>query len=139
MTKISKVRPDKKLLAFTFAILCLPVFAEDKWASTDVNVRTGPGASFAVMGQLRTNEKVEIFNIASGWAQILFENVEGYVSDSLLLSERPQTPAEQETARIEKERRQAETEKEKAKAKRLHILIVIGGIIGTFVILKFRQ
>ena len=88
-------RINKKLLIIpVITFFCLAVSAEDKWASQEINVRTGPGTSFDVMGRLFKNEKVEVFSVVDGWAQILFENAEGYVRENLLLLERIKTPEE---------------------------------------------
>jgi len=128
----------KNLLFISFILtFCLPVFAEDKWASAEINVRTGPGTSFDIMGQLNKNEQVEVFSTVNGWDQILFENVEGYVREDLLLTERIKTPEEEEAARIAAELAKAEQEKAQKKARFYHILIIIGGIIGVLFILKF--
>jgi uncharacterized protein YgiM (DUF1202 family) len=122
------------LLIPVFIFLCSIAYPEDKWASAEVNVRTGPGTSFDIMGRLNKNEKVEIFNIINGWAKILFENVEGYVNNDFLLSERIKTPEEEEAARIAEELERKKQEKERRKSRILHLLIVIVGIAGTILI-----
>jgi len=105
--------------------------ANDRWASGEINVRTGPGTTFDIMGKLNSNEKVVVFSVVSGWAQILFENVEGYVSYDLLLAKPMGTSAEEEAlAQLEKERQ----EKERLKSRRWHILIIVIGILGTILI-----
>jgi uncharacterized protein YgiM (DUF1202 family) len=124
------------LLIPVFIFLCSFAYSEDKWASTEINVRTGPGTRFDIMGQLNKNEKVEIFSIINGWAKILFEDVEGYVNNDFLLSERIKTPEEEEAARIAEELEREKQEKERRKSRFFHILIIIVGIVGTILILK---
>ena len=121
----------KMPLAILALFLCLAVSAEDKWASGEINVRTGPGTNYDIMGQLYTNEKVEVFDSVGGWALILFENIKGYVSEELLLSERIKTPEEEEAARIAAELERERQEKERQKSRFYHVIIIIVGIIGT--------
>jgi|GEM_PF-3161532 len=134
-------RVNKKWVVIPiFALFCFGVFAEDnRWASTAINVRTGPGTSFAIMGQLYTGERIEVFNIVNGWAQIRFENVEGFVNANLLLSEPPQTPEEIEAARIAAElEAELEAERERrrtARARRWRVVFIVIGIISTILIL----
>jgi hypothetical protein len=129
--------------AIVFGILffftCFNICSEELWASADINVRTGPGTSYDVMGQLYQNEKVEIFDIIDGWAQILFDGVEGYVKADLLLQERILTAEEEEeAARIVAEQERQRLEQEQKRARFRHvvktILFAIVGIIGFIVI-----
>ena len=129
----------KKLIVIPlFISFCFIASAEDRWASDQINVRTGPGTGFDIMGQLDRNEKIEVFDVINGWAQILFENVEAYVSYELLLPERIKTPEEEEIARIAAELEKEKQEKERLKARIIHIIIIIIGIIGTVLILFFK-
>ena len=133
-------RINKTLLIIpVITVFCFAVSAEDKWASGEVNVRTGPGTTYDIMGQLYKNEKVEIFDVVNGWAQILFENVEGYVSNDLLLTEQTKTPEEEEAARMAAELEKAKQEKERSKSRIIHILIIIAGIAGTVLFIKIKS
>jgi hypothetical protein len=127
------------MLFFIFFSLCLNAFSEDMWASAEVNVRTGPGPNYDIMGQLYKNEKIEIFDIVNGWAQILFEETEGYVRADLLFAERILTPEEEEAARIAAEQKRIRLEQEQKKAQFLHIVkiivFVIVGILGFIIII----
>ncbi|MDR3266830.1 MAG: SH3 domain-containing protein [Tannerella sp.] len=129
------------MLFFVFFSRCLNAFSEDRWASAEVNVRTGPGPNYDIMGQLYKNEKIEIFDIVNNWAQILFEKTEAYVRVDLLLAERILTPEEEEAARIAAEQERIRLEKEQKKAKFLHIIktivFVIVGILGFIIIVLF--
>jgi uncharacterized protein YgiM (DUF1202 family) len=115
------------------------------WASDEINVRTGPGPNYDIMGQLYKNEKIEIFDITNNWAQILFEKAEAYVRVDLLLAERILTPEEEEAAKIAAaiaaEQERIRLEKEQKKAKFLHIIktivFVIVGILGFIIIIFF--
>jgi hypothetical protein len=126
------------ILVTLFFFLYLEAFSEELWASVDVNVRTGPGTGYDVMGQLYKNEQVEIFDIVDGWAQILFEGVEGYIRADLLFQERILTPEEEEEARIAAEQERLRLEQEQKRARFLHVvktvLFIIAGIIGFIVI-----
>ena len=138
-TMVYRKAKRKLLLAQFFLFFCFGVSGEDRWASGSVNVRTGPGITYDVMGQLQKNEKVEVFNEVKGWAQILFENIEGYVSMELLLEERIKTPEEEEAARIEAEREKAKQEKELLISRILRGLIIAAGIAGTIFIARLPK
>jgi uncharacterized protein YgiM (DUF1202 family) len=122
----------KPLFCLVFTFLCFAVSAESRWASAEINVRTGPGTSYDIMGQLYKNEKLEVFNMVNGWAQILFENVEGYVSSDLLLLEPIKSSAEEVTAELEN----AKQGKERLKSRIIHIVIIAAAILGVIIILK---
>jgi len=53
-----------------------------------LNVRSGPSADFAVVGQLTRNTRVEILERPSQWFKIKSGNVEGYVNSSMLAEEK---------------------------------------------------
>jgi uncharacterized protein YgiM (DUF1202 family) len=129
------------MLFLYFYFLCLNSFSEDMWASAEINVRTGPGPNYDIMGQLYKNEKIEIFDITNNWARILFEKAEAYVRVDLLLAERILTPEEEEAARLAAEQERIRLEKEQRKAKFLHIIktivFVIVGILGFIIIIFF--
>ena len=133
------VRINKKLLFIPVIMLfCFAVSAEDiRWAKDSVKVRTGPGTTYDEMGFLFANEKVEVFSVVNSWAQILFENVEGYVGDTWLLSEPITSEEESEAARKAAEIERELEEKARSKSRRLHILIIAIGIVGLIVIFKF--
>jgi uncharacterized protein YgiM (DUF1202 family) len=138
-----------------FLCICLNAFSDggakrpliqevidEKWASAGVNVRTGPGVKFDVMGQLYKNEKVEIFDVIGGWAKISFEGVEAYVSSEYLLPERIKTP-EEEKAALEAAEKAAEIERQRLEdaQKELRIFYIkkialfsIVGILGFILI-----
>lgn len=53
--------------------------------SSNLNVRTGPGTSYAVRAQLAKGETVLRFSSQNGWSRILYHGTQiGYVSDTYL-------------------------------------------------------
>ena len=52
--------------------------------STNLNVRTGPGSNYGVIGTLRNNDKVEIIKEVDGWYEIKFNGKVGYASKSYI-------------------------------------------------------
>ncbi|MGG5460729.1 SH3 domain-containing protein [Clostridium sp. B9] len=62
----------------------LPPTSEDKIGAVKVgsslNVRSGPGSSYGVIGSLRNNDKVTITKEVNGWYEIKFNGKKGYVS-----------------------------------------------------------
>lgn len=131
------------LICVFFFCLRIPVFADEyKWSSGVVNVRTGPGTNYEIMGQLYKNEQVEIFSTVNGWAQILFEDVEAYVSGDLLRAERILTPEEEAAAEIaaeiERQEREAEERALRIRGILKTILFAFVGIAGFVLIVKKR-
>ena len=60
------------------------------YAKSDVNVRSGPDASYERMGHLNRGDSVEITGIAdNGWYRIKFKGGEYFVSGSYLSAEKP--------------------------------------------------
>ncbi|EGT3617092.1 enterotoxin [Clostridium perfringens] len=48
--------------------------------NSTLNMRSGPGSNYSVIGTLRNNDKVEIIKEVSGWYEIRFNDKSGYVS-----------------------------------------------------------
>ena len=77
-----------------------------KEVSTDsLNVRTGPGTSYAVIGKLNTGAKVEVISENNGWSKINYNNITAYVSSGYLkmVSTSTQTPTPNPTPDINTE------------------------------------
>lgn len=56
-----------------------------KTSGGNLNVRSGPGTSFASLGQLSNGAQVTVYNISNGWASISYNNNKiGYVSSAYL-------------------------------------------------------
>ena len=49
-----------------------------------LNMRSGPGGNYGVIGTLRNNDKVEIIKEVDGWYEIKFNGKDGYVSKSYI-------------------------------------------------------
>ncbi|MDR1179433.1 MAG: SH3 domain-containing protein [Spirochaetales bacterium] len=131
----------KLFICIFFFCVGISVFADEyRWSSGVVNVRTGPGTNYEIMGQLYKNEKVEIFNSVNGWAQILFEDVEAYVSGDLLRAERILTPEEvaaaELAAEVERQEREAEERALRIRGILKTVLFVFVGIVGFVIIVK---
>jgi len=58
-----------------------------------VNVRSGPGTSYQVVGSIKAQSLVTILDIQSGWAKIRFGEVQGWVNDDFLALEEQAAPA----------------------------------------------
>ena len=63
-------------------------------STNNLNVRTGPGTSYAVIGKLNTGSKVEVISESNGWSKIKYSNKTAYVSSGYLrvVSTSTQTP-----------------------------------------------
>jgi uncharacterized protein YraI len=53
-------------------------------AESGVNVRSGPGTNYAVIGALSAGETVDAGNCGGGWCQVSFSGGTGYVSGNYL-------------------------------------------------------
>lgn len=72
-------------LALVGALSAGAALAEDAIATTELNVRSGPGTSFAVVDVLAANERVTMSECqASGWCYITHDGPDGWVSASYL-------------------------------------------------------
>ena len=68
--------------------------AGDRWATSAVNVRQGPGTSYKVIAGLSVGQKVQITDVKiDGWQQIRRDGKAAYVSAKYLSSEAPATRA----------------------------------------------
>lgn len=61
-----------------------------------LNVRSGPGTSYSILGTLKDKTAITIFSLNKGWAQINFGGRKGYVSNAYL---RFYSPMAESTAR----------------------------------------
>ncbi|MBS4174328.1 N-acetylmuramoyl-L-alanine amidase [Bacillus sp. FJAT-49736] len=57
---------------------------DQRIVTADLNVRKGPGTSYAVLTVLKKNTKVTVLKESNGWANIEFGTLKGYVSTSYL-------------------------------------------------------
>lgn len=58
--------------------------AATAYATTNVNVRTGPGPGYAQVDVLRTGEQVEIDRCRGSWCYVIKRGPDGWVSASYL-------------------------------------------------------
>lgn len=61
-------------------------------AQNGLNLRTGPGTGYSIIGKIPYGTKVELLNAGSTWSRIRFSQKEGYVS-SRYLGDAPGQPA----------------------------------------------
>ncbi len=76
--------------------------AETSWVDDQVrlNLRTGPGSQFRIVGSVETGDSVQILNRGDGWIEVRAEGKSGWVPEGFLKSE---PPAVVKLARIETE------------------------------------
>ena len=67
------------LLLSTGAALALPATAQ-----TDLNVRSGPGTQYQVVGSIQGGETVDVGSCAGSWCQVSFNGGSGYASRNYL-------------------------------------------------------
>lgn len=48
--------------------------------SSSLNMRSGPGSSYSIIGVLRNNDSVEIIDEFNGWYEVIFNGKKGYAS-----------------------------------------------------------
>jgi uncharacterized protein YgiM (DUF1202 family) len=79
----------KKTLALLFFFFSITVTnAETYLAKQDVNVRSGPGSKYDLLGVINSGDKLEVLEISGAWAKISFKsNEEGYVSLNFIQQE----------------------------------------------------
>jgi len=86
------------LLAFvltaTATVLCAPAAsAESAWVRGEIrlNVRTGPGTQFRIVGTAKTGDGVEILSSDGDWEKIRLseENISGWIPEGYLEAEPP--------------------------------------------------
>ena len=58
--------------------------AADAFATDDVNVRSGPGTSYAVVGVLGAGTRVQMNQCREGWCSVEQGNLNGWASQSYL-------------------------------------------------------
>lgn len=92
-------------LIATAALLALagPAQAQRAWVKDEVrlNIRTGPGTQYRILGGLSTGDSVEVLSRGEGWTQVRGNGLEGWIPEGFLQEEAP--------ARILLERYQADT------------------------------
>jgi len=80
------------LSAFALALLlAAPAAAETGWVDDQVrlNLRTGPGNQFRILGSVETGDSVDILQRGDGWIEVRSEGKTGWVPEGYLKSEPP--------------------------------------------------
>lgn len=75
--------------------------------ATILNVRSGPDASYTILGKLSNGEKIEVIEIKQGWYKISFGGKEGWVAGDFInqagssdSTKAPSTPAEKPANKV---------------------------------------
>ena len=77
----------KTLFVFLF-MFSLGKAAEYYQATTQINIRSGPGKDFLIVGSIAKGDSVVIDSIISEWGQVIINNkLKGYASMEYLTSE----------------------------------------------------
>jgi SH3 domain protein len=88
--------------------------AERAWVKDEVrlNVRTGAGVQYRILGAITTGDSVEVISHTEGWTQVRAgEGVEGWIPEGFL--------QEQPPARVRLERFEADTAEQRARLDKL--------------------
>ena len=68
-------------LVLTMLAVAIPAMAASQvYATTDINVRNGPGLSYSIIGSLDKNEVVTKLGTSGNWTKINFNGKTGYVN-----------------------------------------------------------
>ena len=67
--------------------------------STTVNVRQEANTSSTIVTTLALNTEVQVYSEENGWSRVMVNNVEGYISTSLLSNSKQETSRGQSTSR----------------------------------------
>lgn len=92
------------LMVVALLVPAAPSRAERAWIKDEVrlNIRTGPGTQFRILGVLTTGDSVEVLSRGEGWTQVRGKGgVDGWIPVGFLQPEAP--------ARIRLERHEADT------------------------------
>lgn len=82
--KISKTITILVALAFVFIVSISAALAAPAQATTAVNVRSGPGTSFSVLGVLLTGQTVNVTRCEGSWCYVEKTGPDGWVSGRFL-------------------------------------------------------
>ena len=63
---------------------------ETMYATSNVNVRSGPGTNYKILGVLGAGEPIQRISAeASGWSKVIYNGEEAYISSGCLSSQKP--------------------------------------------------
>jgi uncharacterized protein YraI len=77
---ISKLTSGLAIGAAALLISVSGAFAVEAEATGSVNVRTGPGTSYGVVGVLQPGDRVDISRQSGGWCRVALSGPDGWVS-----------------------------------------------------------
>jgi SH3 domain protein len=89
--------------ALVAGMLSAPVArAETGWVDDQVrlNLRTGPGNQYRILGSIETGDSVQILSRGDDWVQVSADGKQGWVPDGFL---QPEPPAKVKLERLENE------------------------------------
>ena len=89
-------------VAATTAVICTSAFAANVVSTTDVNVRSGPDNSYAVLTVMRKGTSSEKLGMNGNWVKVKVNGKTGYVYKSFLKEDAAsaETPTEKKTVSI---------------------------------------
>ncbi|MBX3597470.1 MAG: SH3 domain-containing protein [Rhizobiaceae bacterium] len=67
---------------FALSASTLSAFAYVAYTTGNVNMRSGPGTTFEVLGTLSSGTQVDVNQCQNGWCYIRVGNLKGWVSDN---------------------------------------------------------
>ncbi len=74
MTGIDSARSGSRVLAIlgTLMLLATPSLAERSWVKDELvlNLRSGPGNEFRILGVIKTGDEIDVLERASEWTQV---------------------------------------------------------------------
>lgn len=116
------------------SIAASDVTGTGKVTSDSLNVRSGPGKDFDVMGKVYSGNKIDIVGIDGDWLKIEYNNSEGYVSSEYVEYELDEVEEEiieeEEPQPVEEIIEENETEDEPVYDYR-----IVFGIVGAIIVL----
>ncbi len=81
------------VLAFALSLAITgPALAEQAWVKDELrlNVRTGPGTQYRILGAVGTGDKMEILKRTEGWTRVRIKDIgEGWIPSGFLQPEPP--------------------------------------------------
>ena len=105
--------------ALALVVLAGASHAERAWIKDELrlNIRTGPGVQYRIVGVLATGDSVEVLSRTEGWTQVRAPGgMDGWIPEGYLQAETP--------ARILLERHQAETAELRTRFEKLSAEVV---------------
>ena len=94
MTGIDSVRSGSRVLAIlgTLMLLATPSLAERRWVKDELvlNLRSGPGNEFRILGVIKTGDEIDVLERASEWTQVEVDRFgRGWIPNGYLQTDPP--------------------------------------------------